>query len=130
MDHRILTTGYNGAATGLAHCLDLGCLRDQLGIPSGTRHEVCRALHSETNAIIQAAQYGISTKGATLYCTHQPCSMCTRILINAGIVKIVYVGDYPDEFALSLLKEAGIEMVRFAMGEQSRNDPLEVVKHL
>ena len=110
-DRRILTTGYNGAPTRLAHCAEVGCLREQLSIPSGERHEICRALHSEMNAIIQAAQYGVSTKGATLYSTHQPCSMCARIIINAGIVRVVYVGDYPDEFAMSLLKEGKIELV-------------------
>jgi dCMP deaminase len=110
-DRRILTTGYNGAPSGLAHCLDIGCLRDQQGIESGTRHELCRALHSEMNAIIQAAQYGVSTRGSTLYCTNQPCSMCARMIINAGITKIVYTGDYPDEFAMELLCEAGIELV-------------------
>ncbi|HET6456952.1 MAG TPA: cytidine/deoxycytidylate deaminase family protein [Armatimonadota bacterium] len=111
-DRRILTTGYNGAPSGLAHCLETGCLRDQLGIASGQRAEMCRALHSEMNAIIQAAQHGVSTKGATLYCTHQPCSVCARMLINAGIVRLVYVGDYPDEFAMSLLQESGMEVVR------------------
>ena len=111
-DRRILTTGYNGAPSGLAHCLETGCLREQLGIASGTRAEMCRALHSEMNAIIQAAQHGVSTKGATLYCTHQPCSVCARMLINAGIVRLVYVGDYPDEFAMSLLEESGMEVVR------------------
>lgn len=111
-DHRILTTGYNGAPSGLAHCLEIGCMRDQQGILSGTRHELCRALHSEMNAIIQAAQHGVSTNGATLYCTHQPCSVCARMMINAGIVRIVYTGDYPDDFSLSLLKEADIEICR------------------
>lgn len=111
-DRRILTTGYNGAPSGLAHCLEVGCLRDQLGIPSGTRTEMCRALHSEMNAIIQAAQHGVSTKGATLYCTHQPCSVCARMLINAGITRIVYTGPYPDDFSMELLREAGIEIVR------------------
>lgn len=111
-DRRILTTGYNGAPSGLGHCLETGCLRDQLNIPSGTRTEMCRALHSEMNAIIQAAQHGVSTKGSTLYCTHQPCSVCARMCINAGIIRIVYTGDYPDDFAMSLLQEAGIEMVR------------------
>ena len=109
-DRRILTTGYNGAPSGLGHCLEVGCLRDQLGIASGTRTEMCRALHSEMNAIIQAAQHGVSTKGATLYCTHQPCSVCARMLINAGITRIVYTGPYPDEFSMQLLREAGIEI--------------------
>ncbi|MDI6826921.1 MAG: cytidine/deoxycytidylate deaminase family protein [Armatimonadota bacterium] len=112
-DRRILATGYNGAPSGLAHCLDTGCLRDKMGIESGTRTELCRALHSEMNAIIQAAQHGVSTKGATLYCTHQPCSVCARMLVNAGIVRVVYIGDYPDPFAMEILDEAGIELTRF-----------------
>jgi len=126
-DRRILTTGYNGAPSGLAHCLEVGCLRDQLGIPSGTRHEMCRALHSEMNAIIQAAQHGVSTKGATVYSTQQPCSVCARMLINAGIVRIVYTGDYPDEFAMSLLQEAGIEMVRVTKPEETQGSTPEVL---
>lgn len=115
-DRRIITTGYNGAAPGLKHCLDVGCMRDEQGIQSGTRHEVCRALHSEMNAVIQAAQHGVSTKGATLYCTHQPCSLCARLLISAGIARIVYVGDYPDEFAMEMLEEADIEVSRINAG--------------
>lgn len=110
--HRILTTGYNGAPSGLAHCLETNCLRDVQGIPSGTRHEMCRALHSEMNAIIQAAQHGVSTLGASLYCTHQPCSVCSRMIINAGIKRVVYTGEYPDDFAMSLLQEANIEIIR------------------
>ena len=125
-DRRILTSGYNGAPSGLEHCLETGCLRDQLRIPSGTRHEICRALHSEMNAIIQAAQYGVSTKGATLYCTNQPCSVCARMLINAGITRIVYTGDYPDEFAMSLLQEAAIEMVRLPKPSEAASDVSEV----
>lgn len=116
-DRRILTTGYNGAPSGLKDCLELGCLRDEHGIPSGTRQETCRALHSEMNAVIQAALHGISTKGGTLYCTHQPCSVCARMIINAGILKVVYTGDYPDRFAVSLLNEAGVELVRLASNE-------------
>ncbi|MFA6666110.1 MAG: cytidine/deoxycytidylate deaminase family protein [Armatimonadota bacterium] len=111
-DRRILTTGYNGAPSGLAHCLETGCLRDKQGIPSGTRHELCRALHSEMNAIIQAAQYGVSTRDSTLYCTHQPCSVCTRMIINAGITRVVYTGDYPDPFAMELFRESQIELIR------------------
>ncbi len=114
-DRRILTTGYNGAPSGLEHCLELGCMRDKSGIASGTRHEFCRALHSEMNAIIQAAQHGVSTRGSTLYCTHQPCSVCARMIINAGITRIVYTGDYPDNFAMDLLNEAEIEMVRLSI---------------
>ena len=111
-DKRILATGYNGAPTGCSHCLDIGCLREELGIPSGERHELCRAVHAEQNAIAQAAQYGISVAGATLYVTHQPCTMCAKIVINAGIKRIIYSGDYPDKLSLELLNEAGIELIR------------------
>lgn len=125
-DRRILTTGYNGAPSGLAHCLETGCLRDVMGIPSGTRTELCRALHSEMNAIIQAAQHGVSTKGATLYCTHQPCSVCARMLINAGIVRVVYTGEYPDEFALALLNEAKVQLVMLPPVEDKEDSSPEV----
>ncbi|MCL6629203.1 MAG: dCMP deaminase family protein [Armatimonadetes bacterium] len=127
-DRRILTTGYNGAPSGLSHCLDVGCVRDQLGIKSGTRAEVCRALHAEMNAVIQAAQHGVSTKGATLYCTTQPCSVCSRMIINAGIVRVVYSGDYPDEFAASMLAEANIEVVRFVEPINNREKAEESVR--
>lgn len=110
-DKRILTTGYNGAPSGVKTCKERGfCLRDKLNIPSGTRAEMCYAIHAEQNAVIQAAKMGISVEGATIYVTHQPCSVCTRILINAGIKRIVYGESYPDEFSLELLKEAGIEL--------------------
>ena len=112
-DKRILATGYNGSPSGLPHCLELGCLRDEMGIESGTRHEVCRALHSEQNAIVQAALYGVATTGATLYCTHQPCSLCAKMLINAGISRVVFEGDYPDTFSLEMLGTVGIQVVRF-----------------
>ncbi len=105
-DKRILSTGYNGAPRGLAHCEEVGCLRVKLGIPSGQRPELCRGLHAEQNAIIQAALYGTPIEGSTLYCTTQPCVICAKMLINAGIVRIVYANPYPDEFALSLLSEA------------------------
>lgn len=127
-DRRIVTTGYNGAPSGLKHCTEIGCLREELGIESGTRAETCRALHSEMNAIIQAAQHGVSTKGATLYCTHQPCSVCARMLINAGIERIVYRGDYPDEFARKLLQEAEIEVVRVT-SPGARRSKAEVLVH-
>jgi dCMP deaminase len=112
-DKRILTTGYNGAPSGLPHCLELGCLRDELGIPSGTRHEVCRALHSEQNAIVQAALHGVSTKGSSIYITTQPCSLCAKMIINAGIERVIFEGDYPDKFALEMLQDGGIELVRY-----------------
>ncbi len=107
-DKRILTTGYNGAPTGIQHCLERGCLREQLGIPSGERIEICRGVHAEQNALIQAAKFGISVNGATLYCTHKPCITCTKMLINAGIKRIVVLEDYPDPLADEMLEEAGI----------------------
>lgn len=117
-DKRILTTGYNGAPSGLPHCFELGCMRDKLGIESGTRHELCRALHAEQNAIMQAALYGVSTKGSTLYCTHQPCSLCAKAIINSGVTRVVFQGDYPDDFALEMLGQAEIEMVRFVLDSE------------
>ena len=118
-DKRILSTGYNGPPSGLAHCLELGCMREELGVPSGTRHELCRALHSEQNAIVQAALYGVATTGAMLYCTHQPCSLCAKMLINAGIGRVVFEGDYPDDFALEMLQVAKIDIVRFTRAKQA-----------
>ncbi len=111
-DKRILSTGYNGAPKNLAHCSQVGCLRNKLKIPSGQRQEICRGLHAEQNAIIQAALYGINIKGATLYCTIQPCITCSKMLINAGIKKIVFQGEYPDPLAREMLKEAGIELIK------------------
>ena len=105
-DGRILTTGYNGAPSNRGHCLDIGCLRDN--VPSGTRHELCRAVHAEQNVIIQAGLHGVSTIGATLYCTHQPCILCAKMLVNAKIAEVVFEEAYPDESALSLLRNSGI----------------------
>ncbi|MFH1062476.1 MAG: dCMP deaminase family protein [Candidatus Omnitrophota bacterium] len=110
-DKRILTTGYNGAPSGLKHCEKTGCMREQMNIPSGQRHELCRALHAEMNAILQAAQYGISLEGSMIYCTNQPCIICAKMIINAGIKRIVVLKNYPDEFAKAMLKEAKIEVV-------------------
>ena len=107
---RILTTGYNGAPSGLDHCDAVGCARE--GVASGTRHELCRAVHAEQNAIIQAALHGISIEGATLYCTHQPCILCAKMMINARVTKVVYQLSYPDGTALDFLRQAGIEVVR------------------
>ena len=107
-DKRILTTGYNGAPAGLQSCVERGeCLRRKLEIPSGTRQELCYAIHAEQNALIQAAKLGISVEGATLYCTHQPCSICTKLIINAGIRRVVYRHPYPDEFARELFRQSG-----------------------
>ena len=108
-DKRLLTSGYNGAPQGLAHCLEIGCMRELMGIPSGERHELCRGLHAEQNAIVQAALHGVGIACATLYCTHQPCSACAKMIINAGISRIVYEHPYPDDLAASLLEEAGID---------------------
>jgi len=112
-DKRVLSTGYNGAPSKLAHCLDIGCLRERMGIPSGERHELCRGLHAEQNAIIQAAYHGVSIKGATLYCTHHPCIICSKMLINAGISRVVYLEGYPDPLAEEMFREAGVEVTRF-----------------
>ena len=110
-DKHIIATGYNGAPRGVSHCMEVGCLREKLGIPSGERHEMCRGTHAEQNAIIQAALHGVSTDGATLYCTHQPCILCAKMLITGGVEKVVFQGKYPDGLALELMNEASIEMV-------------------
>lgn len=107
---RILATGYNGAPSGLKHCIDIGCLRKKLKIPSGQRHELCRGLHAEQNTLLQSALYGESAKGSTLYVTNQPCSICSKMLINAGIKEVIISGGYPDKMAEKFLKEAGIKM--------------------
>ena len=111
-EKRILATGYNGAPAGLAHCLDIGCLRERLKIPSGQRHELCRGLHAEQNVIIQAAVHGVSIAGATIYCTTQPCLICTKMLINCGITAIYFAEGYPDDLAQEMLQEAGIKFER------------------
>ncbi len=116
-DRRILATGYNGVPTGLAHCSETGCLREQLGVPSGQRHEICRGLHAEQNAIIQAARYGIDIAGSTIYVNTQPCVVCAKMLINAGITEIVYQNPYPDELSQQMLAESGI-LVREYTGEK------------
>jgi len=112
-DKRILCTGYNGAPVNCRHCVETGCLRDQLEIPSGERHELCRGLHAEQNAIAQAAYSGISVKEGTMYSSSQPCMLCAKLIINSGIKKIIFKGDYPDDNAMQILKEAGIRVVRY-----------------
>ena len=109
-DKRILATGYNNVPSGIEHCTTRGCLRDELKIPSGERHELCRGIHAEQNAIAQAARNGVSTEGASVYCTTQPCILCAKVMINAGINEIVYAGDYPDDLALELLDAAHITL--------------------
>ena len=111
---RIMTTGYNGAPAGVMTCVERGeCLREKLGIPSGTQHEICYATHAEQNAIIQAAKLGVSIDGATLYCTHQPCVICAKMIVNAGITRVVYVEGYPDEFSVQMLTEGGVKLERY-----------------
>jgi dCMP deaminase len=107
-DKRILCTGYNGAARGLPHCDEVGCLREKLGIPSGERIEICRGIHAEQNALVQAATFGINVSGATLYCTHSPCVTCAKMLVNAGITEFVVAESYPDGFAADVVRQAGV----------------------
>ena len=114
-DRRILATGYNGPPSGITHCSEVGCLRERLRVPSGERHELCRGLHAEQNAIIQAALHGVSLKGAEIYCTTFPCIICSKMLINAGIQKIYYVEGYPDKLSEDMLGEAGIELVKVGL---------------
>lgn len=113
-EKRIMTTGYNGAPAGVKTCVERGeCLRKRLGIESGTRHELCYAIHAEQNAIIQAAKLGVSIEGATLYCTHQPCIICAKMIVNSGIGRIVYEKGYPDPFSLEIIAESGVKIERF-----------------
>lgn len=111
-DKRILSTGYNGAPTGITHCIDVGCLREKLNVASGANHELCRGIHAEQNAIIQAALHGVSIKGSTLFCTNLPCSICAKMIINAGIQKICYHAGYADTMSGEMLEAAGIEVVK------------------
>lgn len=106
-DNMVLTTGYNGAPRGLKHASEVGCLRDQLQVPSGERHELCRGLHAEQNAIIQAARHGIRIEGAELYCTHHPCSICIKMILNAGLARVFYLEGYADAVARAIIREAG-----------------------
>ncbi len=129
LDKRILATGYNGAPSGLPHCSETGCRRQEMGVPSGQRAELCRGLHAEMNALLQGSRYGVRTEGATIYSTHVPCSLCTKMIINAGIVRIVAAAEYPDELALEMLEQTDIQMTVLADGEQEPADskplPLE-----
>ena len=120
-NRRVLATGYNGAPTGIKHCMDAGCLREKLDVQSGERHELCRGIHAEQNAIIQAAFHGVSIKDGTLFCTNLPCSICTKMIINAGINKIYYQSGYADFMSEELLKEAGIEVIKIEIIKQEGN---------
>jgi len=121
-DNQLISTGYNGSPKLSPHCAAVGCMRAQQHIPSGEKHELCRGVHAEQNAIIQAAINGSSTRNAELYCTHQPCSICARMIINAEIKRVYVAQSYPDELAIQLLREAGIELILLdhESGEQSR----------
>lgn len=122
-DKRIMTTGYNGAPAGLKTCKERGeCLRRKLNIPSGTRAEICYAIHAEQNAILQAAKLGLAIDGATLYCTHQPCSVCAKMIINAGIKRVVYEQGYPDDFSLEFFRDAGVILERYSESTDAIKD--------
>ncbi|HEX2965297.1 MAG TPA: cytidine/deoxycytidylate deaminase family protein [Syntrophorhabdaceae bacterium] len=125
---RILATGYNGAPTGLRHCMEAGCLRDQMKVASGERHELCRGLHAEQNAIIQAAYHGVSIEGAHVYCTHLPCSICIKMLINAGIEKVSYFDGYPDELSLKLIEESSMEIRKVDSAKTARSGGIQAKK--
>jgi dCMP deaminase len=116
-DNRILATGYNGAPNAVRHCFEVpgGCLRESQNIPSGQRQELCRGLHAEQNAILQAAAFGVVLKGSEVYCTHQPCITCAKMLINAGITRVIFLGDYPDSLALDMLREGNIKLERIGI---------------
>ena len=116
-DKRILATGYNGAPSGLPHCLDVGCMREENNIPSGQRHELCRGLHAEQNVIIQAARHGIPIHGATLYCTTRPCVICAKMIINANITAVYFDEGYADELSDQMLHEAGVQLVKWRLSE-------------
>jgi len=112
-DKQILATGYNGAPSGFDHCEQTGCLREEMHIPSGERQEICRGLHAEQNAIIQAALHGVSVAGGDLYCTHQPCITCAKMIINSGLRRVICYDSYPDPLARSFLEQAGIQLVEW-----------------
>jgi len=110
---KVLATGYNGAPKDITHCEETGCLREEMEVPSGQRHEICRGVHAEQNLVAQAAYHGVKTEGAAVYCTHQPCIICTKILINAGVEKIYFRNAYTDNFAEKLLEQSNIELIKY-----------------
>jgi dCMP deaminase len=119
-DRRILSTGYNGAPTHVRHCRETGCLREQLNVPSGERHELCRGIHAEQNAIIQAAFHGVSIRDASLFCTNLPCSICAKMIINAGISVIYYLDGYADTMSEEMLREAGVAVVKIHLKSEAK----------
>lgn len=123
-DRRILATGYNGAPRNMRDCLEAGCLREELGVPSGQRHELCRGLHAEQNVIIQAAVHGVSLQGADIYCTHQPCLICAKMLINCGVIAVFFQSPYPDAMSEGMFAEAGITLARLLPAEQAAAPPV------
>jgi dCMP deaminase len=123
---RILSTGYNGAPHGFEHCLDIGCIREKENVAHGPRHALCRAVHAEQNAIIQAALHGVSIEDATVYCTHQPCILCAKMIINGRMRRVVYQNSYPDEMSLQFFNQAGIEVLRMKGEELPEERPLSV----
>lgn len=126
-DKHILSTGYNGAPKGTRHCDEIGCIREQLKIPSGTRHELCRGVHAEQNAVAQAAYFGVSVNGATVYTTTFPCSMCAKILINSGIVEIVYDSGYIDDLSKELLSETNVEIRHFSLNDEKDQNNIPLI---
>jgi dCMP deaminase len=122
-DRMVLTTGYNGAPRGLAHAAEVGCLRDQLGVPSGQRHELCRGLHAEQNAIIQAARHGVSIFGAYMYCTTHPCVICIKMIINAGLTGVFYLEGYADEISKQIIAESGFSVVQIPDPDAPKTSP-------
>lgn len=112
-DRMVMATGYNGVPKGVSHCDQVGCLRDEMGVPSGQRHELCRGLHAEQNAIIQAAYHGVQIRGADMYCTFRPCLICVKMIINAGIERVYFQADYDDPLSSSMAAEAGLDLIRF-----------------
>ena len=120
---RILATGYNGAPRNMRDCFEVGCLREAMGIPSGQRHELCRGLHAEQNVIVQAAVHGVSLEGSEIYCTHQPCLICTKMIINCGIVAVYYANSYPDTLAEDMFTEAGVALTRLSFPPVQQNLP-------
>ena len=119
LDKQIMSTGYNGAPKGVRHCLETGCVRENMKVPSGQRHELCRGLHAEQNAIIQAAYHGVGIHGANMYCTFRPCIICVKMIINAGIQRVYYLGDYEDPLAQSMVEDAGLELIHLTVGGES-----------
>lgn len=124
-EKNVLATGYNGTPSGITHCSEVGCLRQELGVPSGERHELCRGLHAEQNAIIQAAKHGSDISGGTLYCTNFPCIICTKMIINAGLRRIIFLEGYPDRLSEEMLRESAIETLPFHQALASRKKEVE-----